>query len=119
MSVTIGTKLDAKIVHVLDVHDEGRRFRWTRYRWDVGSDTHYHDDWVEIPEDGGPLLFIPSGPDVDEIAVRDLTQRAMETRKKRKDRPKRDFNKDWHHFTEVRQWEAKGTRSYPVAKLED
>lgn len=112
---TIHIPLQHKIMFVAEVHDEGRRFRWTRIRTDDGhGNINFHNDWEEVP-DVGPLLYIPEGPDVDETAVRDLTQMAKEKKRKVRERP--DLTAMYQHFNEVRARELDTKTVHPVAKV--
>lgn len=96
---------------------EGKsRYRWTIKRF-IKSDgePHLHVDCVEVPDEGN-LLMIMEGPDVDEIATRDLIQAAQGRPKKiRQDKP--DIQRMYQHFNEIRQWELSQRRVYPVVKV--
>jgi hypothetical protein len=114
---TIYTPLKQKILFVVEVHEDGRRFRWTRIRTENGTgDVNYHNDWEEVP-DVGPLLMIPEGPDVDGVAVRDLVQMAKQ--KPRREREKPDITGMYQRFNEVRKRELDSKTVHPVAKVND
>ena len=105
-----------KVCHVSEFHDSGLRYRWTRVRWTKpDGDFHFHDMFEEVADEG-PLLFIPEGPDVDEVAVHDLVQMAKQ--KKRKPRDKPDVTKMYQQFNERRAAELADRRIYAVAKAE-
>lgn len=90
-----------KVMHVIDMMEGGLRYRWTRYGY-IKKDgwPHFHDHIEEVPNIG-PLLFIPPGPDVDGIAVRDLTQMA-EGRPPKPRENKPDIQKMYQQFNERR-----------------
>jgi hypothetical protein len=113
---TIYAPMIPKILHVQEFWDEGKRYRWTRTAMTkTDGDIHIHDEFEEVT-DVGNLLFIPGGPDVDAIAVRDLTQMAKEkTPKPREHKP--DIVKMYGEFNERRRWELAGNRVYPVLKV--
>lgn len=116
MAVTIIQKGKGEqgVVFSIETFQNGKRWRWTRYRYELGNgDVHLHDDFQEIPDDGRPLLFIPGGSDVDRIAVRDISQE-KEQGPRREPRKRPDLTQMYHDFNEARALELKGIRRYAM-----
>ena len=105
-----------RILHVVGFMDGTKRYRWTRTAMEKDNgDTHIHDAYEEV-DNTGNLLFIPGGPDVDEVAVRDLTQMAKEKVRKPRERP--DITKMYREFNERRKRELDTKTVHSVAKVE-
>lgn len=102
-------------VRAVESYDSGKRYRWTvtKFRKADGG-IHLHTHCEEVP-DVGPLLFIPEGPDVDAVAIHDLTQMAKE--KPRRVREKPDLTAMYQRFNEVRARELDTKTVHPVAKV--
>ena len=107
---------DPKILNVIESYENGKRWRWTTTRWTKPDGNFHVNVHCEPVPDDGPLLFIPQGPDVDDIAVRDLTQWAKG--KPRVQREKPDLVKMYDEFRYRRGEELKNIRVHPVAKVE-
>lgn len=118
MAVTIiqKGKGETGALFTIETYVDGKRWRWTRYRYEMGNgDVHLHDDMQEVVDDRRPLLFIPGGSrtDVDRIAVRDITQEVEERpRRVRVNRP--DIVQRYADFREARGRELKGVRVYAM-----
>lgn len=112
---TIHVPMIAEKMHVIESYENARRYRWTvtTYRKPDG-DKHIHTHCEEIPDDG-PLMFIPDGPDVDAVAVRDLT--AMAKEKPRKPREKPDLAGMYQRFNEVRRREMDSKTVHPSIEV--
>lgn len=100
---TIHVPMVVEDTTTVESYEEGRRYRWTITRLRKPDGDIHVDTRCEEVEDVGPLMFIPGGPDVDAIAIRDLTQMAKE--KPRKQREKPDIAAMWTRFNEVRKRE--------------
>ena len=109
MSVTIISKHPSpNIEHVIEVLHDGARWRWTRYR---RYDNSFDDQFEKVEHSNRPMLFIPKGPDVDAVAVRDLTQKALAQQPPpRENKP--DVNALWQEQLAIRRAEHKGQRHF-------
>lgn len=85
---------------VVESYEDGKRHRWTITRFiKSDGDVHIHTDCEEVPDEG-PLTIVMPGPDVDNIAIRDMLQAAKAKPKYKRERP--DITRMYQEFNERR-----------------
>jgi hypothetical protein len=98
-----------KIVYAIEELEAGKRYLRVR-RWFPNGG--YRDEYQEVPYSDRPLLFVPNfGGDIDDIALRDITQEVQGTPvPEREDKP--DVPKLYDELRENRAIELSGRRHY-------
>lgn len=116
MSMTIHVPMTVEETTTVESYENCTRYRWTitRLRKPDG-DIHIHTQCEEVP-DVGPLTMILPGPDVDEIAIRDMLQAAKG--RKRKPREKPDITRLYDEFRERRGREHDTKTTHSLMNLE-
>ena len=101
MSMTIHVPMVVEETTTVESYEDCRRYRWTitRLRKPDG-DIHIDTRCEEVP-DVGPLTMILPGPDVDDIAIRDLLQAAKGRPRKVREKP--DLQAHYTEFQERRR----------------
>lgn len=98
---TIHVPMTVEETTTVESYEDCRRYRWTITRLRKPDGDIHVDTRCEEVEDVGPLTLIMPGPDVDNIAIRDLLQAAKG--KTRKPREKPDVTKLYLEFQERRR----------------
>jgi hypothetical protein len=97
-----------KIVFAHEESIDGKRYMKVRRRSAKGT---VYEERQEVPESDRPILIIPGGGDIDDTAIRDMTQEAMGRGFPRREN-KPDIAKLHQEYCENRGREISGRRFF-------
>ena len=103
----IRTPDKGRILFAAEALEGGKRYLRVR-RW--FADGSFRDEYQEMPDSSRPLLFIPGLGDVDDVALRDIVQKAQEQPRQPRDKP--DVPRLYQEMQDNRRMELSGKRRY-------